>query len=86
MFVKNWNHGINNEDIELDGGFIGKNLIAELKRNIQLSLNMIKRQNLLESNTNKRILSFIYGVNRPKETTEFMEGNFGFTSSYAKEI
>lgn len=66
-------------------GFIGKNLIAELKnRNCK---------NIFEydQGTDPKILDwfckeadFIFhlaGVNRPKEQLEFIEGNFGFTST-----
>ncbi len=65
-------------------GFIGKNLIAELKNK--------GYKEILEydADTNPELLDkyckesdFIYhlaGVNRPKVQEEFMEGNFGFTS------
>jgi UDP-2-acetamido-2,6-beta-L-arabino-hexul-4-ose reductase len=66
-------------------GFIGKNLIAELKNR--------KYTDILEydRNTDPSLLDeyckeadFVFhlaGVNRPKEQSEFMEGNFGFTST-----
>ncbi|NLB43492.1 MAG: NAD-dependent epimerase/dehydratase family protein, partial [Clostridiales bacterium] len=66
-------------------GFIGKNLIAELKNQ--------KHTNILEYDidTDPSLLDtfckevdFVFhlaGVNRPKEQSEFMEGNFGFTST-----
>lgn len=65
-------------------GFIGKNLIAELRNR--------KYDNIFEydRDTDHSLLdeyckeaSFVFhlaGVNRPKEKSEFMEGNFGFTS------
>jgi len=65
-------------------GFIGKNLIAELKNR--------KYDDIFEfdKDTDHSLLdeyckeaSFVFhlaGVNRPKEQAEFMEGNFGFTS------
>jgi UDP-2-acetamido-2,6-beta-L-arabino-hexul-4-ose reductase len=65
-------------------GFIGKNLIAELKNR--------KYANIFEYDidTNSSLLDeycreadFVFhlaGVNRPKAQSEFMEGNFGFTS------
>ena len=65
-------------------GFIGKNLIAELKNR--------KHENIFEfdKETNPLLLDdyckdadFVFhlaGVNRPLEQSEFMEGNFGFTS------
>lgn len=66
-------------------GFIGKNLVAELKNR--------KFNDIIEydADTNLSLLSeyckeaeFVFhlaGVNRPKEQSEFMEGNFGFTSN-----
>lgn len=66
-------------------GFVGKNLIAELKNQ--------KYNNILEYDVDTGILlldtyckeaDFVFhlaGVNRPKEQSEFMEGNFGFTST-----
>lgn len=65
-------------------GFIGKNLIAELKNR--------KYSEILEYDieTDPKLLDdfcascdFVFhlaGVNRPKDEKEFMEGNFGFTS------
>ncbi|SHI53377.1 capsular polysaccharide biosynthesis protein CapF [Lutispora thermophila] len=66
-------------------GFIGKNLVAELKNR--------KYDDILEydKETDPSLLGnyckeadFVFhlaGVNRPKEQSEFMEGNFGFTST-----
>ncbi|MEN2996812.1 MAG: capsular polysaccharide biosynthesis protein CapF [Acetomicrobium sp.] len=65
-------------------GFIGKNLVAELKNR--------GYEEIYECNkdTEKKLLDeyvsqceFVYhlaGVNRPQKKEEFMEGNFGFTS------
>lgn len=65
-------------------GFIGKNLITELKNN--------KYNSILEYDIDSSIedlirytkeADFVFhlaGVNRPKEQKEFLEGNFGFTS------
>lgn len=65
-------------------GFMGKNLIAELKNR--------KYTDILEYDvdTDPALLAhyckeadFVFhlaGINRPKEQSEFMEGNFGFTS------
>jgi len=65
-------------------GFIGKNLIAELRNQ--------KYEDIFEydlDSTDEELdkyakeADFIFhlaGVNRPKEEKEFMEGNFGFTS------
>ncbi len=65
-------------------GFIGKNLIAEL-RNRQytdiLEYDVETDSTLLEVYCKEADFVFhLAGVNRPKEQSEFMEGNFGFTS------
>jgi len=76
-------------------GFIGKNLIAELK-NIQqgkakhaalgsditlFEFDIDTEPNLLDSYCKEADFVFhLAGINRPKEQSEFMEGNFGFTS------
>ena len=65
-------------------GFIGKNLIAEL-RNQGLTdlLEYDVDTNPDRLNDYTRDCQFVFhlaGVNRPKETSEFMDGNFGFTS------
>ncbi|PKM70841.1 MAG: capsular biosynthesis protein [Firmicutes bacterium HGW-Firmicutes-18] len=65
-------------------GFIGKNLIAELKNQKYthvLGYDIDTDPSLL--NTYCKETDFVFhlaGVNRPKEQFEFMEGNFGFTS------
>lgn len=65
-------------------GFIGKNLIAELKSRKYDSVFEYDRDtdpSLLDEFCNKADFVFhLAGVNRPKEQSEFMEGNFGFTS------
>ena len=65
-------------------GFIGKNLIAELRNR--------KYEDILEFDTDTDIslldkyardCEFVFhlaGVNRPKDEKEFMEGNYGFTT------
>ncbi|MGH4052336.1 MAG: NAD-dependent epimerase/dehydratase family protein [Clostridium sp.] len=65
-------------------GFVGKNLIAELKNKDYTDILEF------DKDTDKALLGqyakeceFVFhlaGVNRPKEKQEFMEGNFGFTS------
>ncbi|WP_426350457.1 capsular polysaccharide biosynthesis protein CapF [Alloiococcus sp. CFN-8] len=66
-------------------GFIGKNLIAELKNRKYFDIfeyDIDTQPELLEDYCTKA--EFIYhlaGVNRPKEQSEFMKGNFGFTSA-----
>lgn len=65
-------------------GFIGKNLIAELKNRgfesiYEYDLGSAPEQ--LEAYT--KDCGFVFhlaGVNRPEKESEFMEGNFGFTS------
>lgn len=65
-------------------GFIGKNLIAELRNQNYTEIYEYDRdtkEDLLIDYCEK--CDFIYhlaGINRPKDEAEFMEGNFGFTS------
>ncbi|WP_027308880.1 capsular polysaccharide biosynthesis protein CapF [Caloramator sp. ALD01] len=65
-------------------GFVGKNLIAELKNrgyNNIFEYDIDTDKNLLEGYVKE--CDFIYhlaGVNRPQNEEEFMQGNFGFTS------
>jgi UDP-2-acetamido-2,6-beta-L-arabino-hexul-4-ose reductase len=76
-------------------GFIGKNLIAELnniKEGKAKGYNLTSDLNLFayDIDTDPALLNdyckeadFVFhlaGVNRPKDQSEFMEGNFGFTS------
>ena len=65
-------------------GFVGKNLIAELKNRGYNDIFEFTRESdhsLLEKYTNECDFVFhLAGVNRPKDENEFMEGNFGFTS------
>ena len=65
-------------------GFIGKNLIAELKNRNYTELfeyDIDSDPNLLDFYTKECDFVFhLAGVNRPKDTAEFMSGNFGFTS------
>lgn len=66
-------------------GFIGRNLVAELKN--QDYTNVLE----YDVDTDSKLLNgfckeadFVFhlaGVNRPKDEKEFMEGNFGFTST-----
>jgi UDP-2-acetamido-2,6-beta-L-arabino-hexul-4-ose reductase len=64
-------------------GFIGKNLIAELKnRGFDNVYEYDKDTSPVLLEDYCREAEFIFhlaGVNRPKEQAEFMEGNFGFT-------
>lgn len=65
-------------------GFIGKNLIAELKNQKYTDIfeyDMDTDPTLLDKFCKEADFIFhLAGVNRPKEQSEFMEGNFGFTS------
>jgi UDP-2-acetamido-2,6-beta-L-arabino-hexul-4-ose reductase len=76
-------------------GFIGKNLIAELNnikegkaKGYHLKSNLTLFEYDIDTNPSLldgycRDADFVFhlaGVNRPKEQSEFMEGNFGFTS------
>jgi len=65
-------------------GFVGKNLVVELKN--QKYDNIFKYDidtdsSLLDNYCKEADFVFhLAGVNRPKEQSEFMEGNFGFTT------
>jgi len=65
-------------------GFIGKNLIAELKNRGYtdiLEYDMSTDPSLLDTYCQEAEFIFhLAGVNRPKEQSDFMVGNFGFTS------
>ena len=65
-------------------GFIGKNLIAELKnRKYDDIFEFDKETDPILLDRYCKEADFVFhlaGVNRPKEQAEFMEGNFGFTS------
>lgn len=65
-------------------GFIGKNLIAELKnKGYENIFKYDVDSNMEELDNYAKESDFIFhlaGVNRPNNTEEFMEGNFGFTS------
>src|SRR5690554_341133 len=65
-------------------GFIGKNLIAELRNRKYTEIFEYDRDtdpSLLDEYCKEAGFVFhLAGVNRPKEQSEFMEGNFGFTS------
>lgn len=66
-------------------GFVGKNLIAELNNRGYKDIYKFTRDtnsSLLDEYTkNCDFVFHLAGVNRPKEEKEFMEGNFGFTST-----
>jgi UDP-2-acetamido-2,6-beta-L-arabino-hexul-4-ose reductase len=66
-------------------GFIGKNLIAELKNRKYIDIYEYDTETdpslLGEYCKDANFVFHLAGVNRPKEHAEFMEGNFGFTST-----
>lgn len=71
-------------------GFIGKNLIAELKnRNYNEIYEFDKDTDLSLLDTFCKDTDFIFhlaGVNRPENQSEYMEGNFGFTSELLRTL
>ena len=71
-------------------GFIGKNLIAELKnRNYNNIFEYYRDTDSLLLDEYCKEVDFVFhlaGVNRPKEQSEFMEGNFGFTSELLESL
>ncbi|WP_027400282.1 capsular polysaccharide biosynthesis protein CapF [Anaerovorax odorimutans] len=66
-------------------GFIGKNLTLELRNRGYEDLFLCDIDTTYEQlNEYTKICDFVFhlaGVNRPEEQKEFMEGNFGFTST-----
>ena len=76
-------------------GFVGKNLCAQLKnirdgkaRNYDVQIDEIYEYDIDSTSEELEVwckaCDFVFnlaGVNRPKETSEFMEGNFGFAST-----
>ncbi|HPY15934.1 MAG TPA: NAD-dependent epimerase/dehydratase family protein, partial [bacterium] len=65
-------------------GFIGKNLIVELKNRGCKDIfeyDIDTDPSLLDNFCKKADFVFhLAGINRPENESEFMEGNFGFTS------
>ncbi|GAB6091113.1 capsular polysaccharide biosynthesis protein CapF [Spirochaeta dissipatitropha] len=65
-------------------GFIGKNLVSELKnRNFTTIYQFDKETDIMLLDEYCAKADFVYhlaGVNRPEKQEEFMKGNFGFTS------
>jgi UDP-2-acetamido-2,6-beta-L-arabino-hexul-4-ose reductase len=66
------------------GGFLGQNLVAELKNQGYEDLFLYTRNNTLNDlEEYTKECNFVYhlaGVNRPENENEFMDGNYGFTS------
>lgn len=71
-------------------GFVGKNLIAELKNRGYEDIFEYNRdtdKSLLDKYAKECEFVFhLAGVNRPKDEIEFMEGNFGFTSELLEAL
>jgi UDP-2-acetamido-2,6-beta-L-arabino-hexul-4-ose reductase len=71
-------------------GFIGKNLITELRNRKYTEIFEYDRDtdpSLLDGFCKEADFVFhLAGVNRPKEQSEFMEGNFGFTSDLLNSL
>jgi len=71
-------------------GFIGKNLIAELRNRKYVDIFEYDRDtdpSLLDEYCKEANFVFhLAGVNRPKDQSEFMEGNFGFTSDLLNSL
>ena len=71
-------------------GFIGKNLIAELKNQNFDSIYEYDidstDSDLDEYCKDAEFVFHLAGVNRPKDPKEFLEGNFGFTSTLLKKL
>lgn len=65
-------------------GFVGRNLVSELRNRGYTEILEYKRDTPREKlDEFTRICDFVFhlaGVNRPKEEADFMKGNFGFTS------
>src|SRR5574344_637816 len=78
-------------------GFVGKNLVAQLRniasgkaKNYAISGEQIEVFEYDVNNSSEDLCNFcnkadfvfnLAGVNRPKEQSEFMKGNFGFAST-----
>ncbi len=65
------------------GGFIGKNLVCELKNmgfeNLYLYDIDSSKQDLINYCKNAELVFHLAGINRPKDSEEFYSGNTGFT-------
>lgn len=71
-------------------GFIGKNLIVQLRNQNDTEIfeyDMDTKPELLESYTsNCEFVFHLAGINRPQNENEFMQGNFGFTSTLLESL
>lgn len=72
------------------GGFVGKNLVAELKNRGYNDLYLYdidsSAEDLKKYCKDCEFVFHLAGVNRPKDEKEFMEGNFGLTSVLLEEL
>ena len=72
------------------GGFIGKNLIAELERRDGVEVLAFEQDTPAELlDQYCRECGFVYnlaGINRPEHEDEFMKGNFGFATTLAETL
>ena len=72
------------------GGFVGKNLVAELKNRGYNDLYLYdidsSAEDLKRYCQDCEFVFHLAGVNRPKDEKEFMEGNFGLTSVLLEEL
>lgn len=66
-------------------GFVGRNLVSNLSLNKEIEIYKFDRDNTEEElDKFTKDCEFVFhlaGVNRPQNQEEFMEGNFGFTST-----
>lgn len=71
-------------------GFVGKNLIAELKNRNYTDIYECDidttAEELEEYTKNCEFVFHLAGVNRPQNEEEFMTGNFGFTSTLLEKL
>ncbi|MCM1543319.1 MAG: capsular polysaccharide biosynthesis protein CapF [Blautia sp.] len=72
------------------GGFIGKNLIAELERQEGMEILPFEKDTapeLLDRYCEECDFVFnLAGINRPERVEEFMEGNFGFATTLTETL
>ena len=66
-------------------GFVGRNLISNLSLNKEIEVYEYDRNSTFEEldkyTSDCEFVFHLAGVNRPKNPKEFMEGNFGLTST-----
>ena len=71
-------------------GFVGKNLISNLSLNKDIEIYKYDIDNTLEDlDRYTKDCDFVYhlaGVNRPEDPKEYMEGNFGFTTTLLESL